>query len=842
MESQSPDINSRPKVSFDKFLSNRRAREEVREKSPNFDSPEEKKDKNLIFKVLDKTVGLSIFMIFFGLPLFFTNLTFQGMAFEKQMYFYFMLLLGLVAWVARGIIAGEMNIRKTPLDIPIVGFWLVCLLSTIFSVDRWHSFLGAFGDPSRSFVSITSIIIAYYLISSNFSQKRLKMILTALISSGALVSLWSAFMFFGSSFLPERFVQSAPISLIGTISGLSAFLSMTVILIVLAILKIAQKNKLGRFFKKVLLTALTLNLILDLFLILAIFNFVHWWALFLGTSVFVTFILAQMMRPKKSWTWLPMALFVVVIILWKIGDISLIKANLPMEVSLGYKASWEVATTAIKNKFLIGSGPATYGYNFSLYRPQDLNQDAFYNLRFYQGSGTVFESLPTIGVVGSFFLAIILLSFLSVELYLICREREKNKLYSLGFVSATAVLLFYVLSARTEGVIYLLLALVGMVSLFAAIKESDSQENYLSLSLKASPKFALALAFIFMVVSTGVAFLFVFLGKLYIADVYAGKAAREISNADDQLTSKASKAIKFYSQEGKYYTQFGEYNMVLANGEALKGEKNRDVQKIQQYLNFSISAARQGSDMMKNDVSSVQSLAQIYENAGLYVPDSINLAIESYKRGIELDPHNPDFYQKIGQLKISMASYKTDDNEKKQLVSEAEDSFKKAVEEKNNYSPGYHQLSLAQEALGEKDAAIDNGRKAVESDPKNPNYVLALARMYQTRGSDDDMKIAEQLYKYAISLDDNDINSHFYAGLFYEKSKKKQEAKTEYNKILSLLKDGNQDLKNQINKMIDNLDNGIENTPQNLGLVNEADNGQDNSQPQNQPSEGQDGQ
>lgn len=831
MENQQIRVNLKQKSILDAFSEGRSGiPQQPRRETGQEDY--ENKDKKMITKILDKIVGFSIFMIFFGIPIFFTGLTLQGIMFEKQLYFYFWLLLGLVSWAAKGVIIGEMNVRRTPLDIPIIGFWAAYLFATFFSVDRWHSFWGAFGDPSRGFMSVTALVIAYYLIFSNFSLKRFKLILGSFIASGLVVSLWTLMVVLNIRIIPAAIAAFSPMSLIGSMTGLGAFLSGIIILITIAILKVSENDGMGKILKGSILTVLIANLILDLFLILTIWNFIPWLALFVGIAVFVVFILARIMRPSGSWTMLPMALFVIIMILRVVGSVNIAKVEMPTEISLGYQSSWTIAKEALKDKFLLGSGPATYGYDTALYRTQELNSNAFYNLHFAQGSSVILEAIPTIGGIGSLFFVLIILSFLSVMIYFICRDKEKNKLYSLGFFSAFAILLANVLVTKGEGTIYLLTALIGIVTLAVTLKESDTEERYLSLSLKASPKFALALAFIFMVVSAGVAFLFVFLGKIYAADIYAGDASRKVyAGREEDSITELGKAINLYSQEGGYYLQAGQYYMALANKEALKGTEKRDVQKIQQFLNYSISAASQGKNMNKNDVASTELLAQIYENAGMYVPDSIGLAVETYKRGLELAPRNPDFYLKIGLLKVNLASSSKDDNQKKQLIGEAKEMFQKSVEQKNNYDPGYFQMSLAQEALSETDKAIESGRKALEINPKNENYVLALARMYQTRGKDDDDKLAEQLYKYVIAQNDSSINGHFYLGIFYEKNKNKQGAKDEYRKVVSLLNESSQDAKKQLEKMVSNVDAGIENTPESLGLIqsNEASN-QDTAQ------------
>ncbi|MDR3558846.1 MAG: hypothetical protein P4L58_00385, partial [Candidatus Pacebacteria bacterium] len=180
----------------------------------------DKKDKKLLVKMLDRVIGLSIFAIFFGVPLYFTGTASQGIIFEKQIYFYFWLLLGLVVWAAKGVITGEMDIRRTSLDIPILGVWLAVGLATIFSVDRWHSFFGAFSDPSRGFMSVTAYIVAFYLILSNFNAKRLKLILWAILTSGGILIVWTTLAILGIKFLPNSLAQYAPLSLSGSVTSL----------------------------------------------------------------------------------------------------------------------------------------------------------------------------------------------------------------------------------------------------------------------------------------------------------------------------------------------------------------------------------------------------------------------------------------------------------------------------------------------------------------------------------------------------------------------------------------------------------------------------------------------
>jgi cytochrome c-type biogenesis protein CcmH/NrfG len=241
-----------------------------------------------------------------------------------------------------------------------------------------------------------------------------------------------------------------------------------------------------------------------------------------------------------------------------------------------------------------------------------------------------------------------------------------------------------------------------------------------------------------------------------------------------------------------------------------------DLEAVKRYLNNSIAASVRGRDLMPKDVLAVESLAQIYENAGLYIPDSLTLAENIYKDAQKLEPHNPNYFVKLGQIKTTQAASEKDETKKKQLIADAKDLFQKSIDEKANFAPGYYYLSLDQEALGDLDGAIESAKKAFGSDQTSINYAFNLGRLYQVRGKGDDNKNAEALFKQILGVNDKEINTHFSLGLLYEKTDKKKEAIDEYKKVIELLPAAQTDVKARIEKMISNIQNGIENTPENL--------------------------
>jgi tetratricopeptide (TPR) repeat protein len=805
------DLDSKPRSPF---THNSEIKESSRESVSKKDGLNDKQAFSV--KIFESVMTVSIAALFFGLPLFFLNLTFQGIAFEKQIYFYFWVLLATISWVTKGIITGEIKIKRTSLDYFIGAFLLAYLISTIFSVDRWHSFFGFFGDPSRGFLSVLACVLAYYFILSNFNKKRLIVALTSIIVSAGIIEFWTVIVLFFSEKLPLWATSHLPASTLGSMSSLGLFLAVMYPLFIVAIYKIVESDK-SKVIKNVAAGFVGLFMILSIVLMWLLSPFVFGGdagtiAILAGTGFFVIFVLSLIVRPAERWSWVVIFGFMAILAILMIGGgEGYLKQRLPVEVSPAYKLSWEVAKNTMKDNFFIGSGAATYGYDFSKYRPQNFNDTQFYNLRFYQGSGLFFEALPTVGFLGTVLLCLIALSYIGTSVYLLAKEKERNKMYSLGILSAAIIFFINAFFGRVDGGILLVGVLITILSLGAIQFESANEGDHLTLSLKASPKYALALAFIFMLVCAGVVYLFVFMSKSLVADMFMRKAVTQSTPSLEGSIATMVKGINLYPNEGRYYTRIGQEFIVLANQEAAKEKDKRNADLIQDYLNKASSLAKQGVDLMPKDVSANESLAQVFENAGMFVDKSIDLTEQYYQQAQSLEPHNPVYFIKLGELKTAKAAASKDDGEKKKLIQEALDFFQKSVDEKRDYAIGYYYISLANETLGNSDQAIDAMQKAIGAERGNMNYIFNLANLLSGRGKGEDYAQAESIYKGIIEKDDAQYNVHLSLGILYERLKKDDAAIAEYKKVLSNLPAGSDDAKSQINKMISNVQNGTGN-------------------------------
>ncbi len=767
-------------------------------------------DRSKVAGAFDAIITTSIAAFFFGLPIFFVGLTSQGIVFEKQMYFYFWLLIGLVAWVSKGVMIGEMRIRRTPIDIPVLIFVAVYGLSTLFSVDRWESFWGSFGDPSRGFLSVLGLALAYYLIASHFTEKRFRLMFGGLVASSVLVVVWSFLAVMDIQFLPESLEAYAPFSLFGTVTTLALFLSAVPALLLASLFGLFREGFSGvKWWKWAVLVILGLSIVLDFFLLLAFSAFVSWTVVIGGIGFLLIYVLAQIVRPAEQLTWIPMVLFVVVLAFLMIDKVDIARSNLPVEVIPKFSFAFDTAKEAVKDAFVLGAGPSNYSYVFSMYRSADYNQNSLFTLRFDQAPGLFMEALSTIGALGTVAYLVLVLSFVSVGVYLLSNGRNRNKLYSIGLWSASVMFFIASFISAYNGAIVLISALLGTLALMTLLWESGTEEEYLDFSFKTSPKFALALAFIFMVVSAGVAFLFVFIGKVFVADLIAGQASRQGVTVEDSAQA-LSRAAEINPQEPQYRIGLGQAYIALANMEASKPAEEGDAEMVAAYIREAIAETEAAYLASPKSVRVAESLGLIYENGALYAPEAFEKALESYEAALALEPNSPVLLVKLGQVKRAMGEREGDETKRNGLLIEARDRFHEAIDKKSNFAIAYYNLAVVQSRLQAYDDALKSLEEAIRLEPSNITYRYSLGSLYQLRKEEGDFGSAKRIYDDLLQVNERLVDVRLALGLLHEEEGDSEAALAEYRKILEYLPEGEQgdNIRTQVETFVAGIESG----------------------------------
>jgi tetratricopeptide (TPR) repeat protein len=786
---------------------------------------------------LDFTIITCLFLIFFLCPLFFTGLVAQGIGFEKMMLFYFLVLLGTVAWIVKAVIKGGVSIKKSLLDLPILGILILLVISTMTSVNPKISLVGDYGNSAKGLMAVITFILFYYLLINNINLKRIKILFWSLVASSSLIIVYSALQLLNIFILPANFTHSINFNPVGALHTLSKFL---IVILPVMVLSTAQIKEINAKIKptwnlslRILLGVVTLGA----FTILAFLNNITFWTVaIIGMAVVLLFLLSKTVKISNNDLAIPITAFFLLVIFLVLGNFNIININVPAETKLPYYVSWNIAKEGVKSDPFFGSGPSTFYYSFSKYRGADYNMTPFWNIRFLNSSGFIFELLSDIGILGT--LAVIIVLAISViycfRVIITVKEREVQPILLSFFASFLMVIIVSLLSPLDNSLI-LVFVLIGGFAVATAVNVSPNKQEDIKLSFRISPRHNLVVAAIFLIISAGIMAMFTWGIKMYIADLYANKSLTALSVGDK--ISNANKAVQFAPYRDVYYVNLSNHFINLINNEA-RESNNQD--KILINLNQAIENAKTAVKIAPEKAANNEFLALLYEKASAYMDGGINLwakSIEdSYGKIIELEPDNPMPYLKIAALNMARGDLESNQNEKNKLYNEAIKNYDIAIAKKSNLAAAYYGKGIVYEKLQDLDNAIEQLKLAVDNSGNNVGYAFELGRLYFNRGTakaeavkspsksaaegenedldveieagqpsktivkrNEDINIANQIFLNIIQVEKNHPNTLYSLALLYRAVGETDNAKAAVKQLLNILDDDKQKerIKNQ---------------------------------------------
>lgn len=152
-------------------------------------------------KGLDDVVYWAMVVFFFLLPLVFFPGTAEIFELPKVTFLRFFVLLILAASALKFYQTGKVDFIRTFLDLPVLLFALVAVLSTIFSINPRLSIAGSY----YRYEGLPTILsyVAVFFAATNFLHKReqIKYLLGGLLFSGTLAAIYGIFQHFGYDFI-----------------------------------------------------------------------------------------------------------------------------------------------------------------------------------------------------------------------------------------------------------------------------------------------------------------------------------------------------------------------------------------------------------------------------------------------------------------------------------------------------------------------------------------------------------------------------------------------------------------------------------------------------------------
>ena len=413
--------------------------------------------------MIDKIIQLLFSLLFFATPLIMTKTTSELFEFNKMLFIYSSTVLIVFFWLLKMINYKKIILKKTPLDIPIVIFFISQLISTVFSIDIHTSIFGYYGRFNGGLLSITCYIILYYALISNFLD--VEKILKSIIASSLVVILWAipghfghdltCLLFTGSfsnscwdnttlAFRPEL----RAFSTLGQPNWLGAYLAVAFFVGIYYLIKTIRTNK------NLILN--TCYLILNFSMILMSRSRSAIGAVIVGLILFVGYYFFFIKSNFKKILVILLVITIIPVFLFKTGE-SKIDKILNFELSiLNYqkkqssspplftnhqplvtnvtesfdirKIVWEGAWKLALRYPLFGTGVETFAYSYNFVRPVAHNLTSEWDYVYNKAHNEYFNYLSTTGFIGltSYILLIFSFLFYSFKI-LIIKNQISNK-------------------------------------------------------------------------------------------------------------------------------------------------------------------------------------------------------------------------------------------------------------------------------------------------------------------------------------------------------------------------------------------------------------------------------
>jgi len=742
----------------------------------------------------DKIAKISIYLFVFLAPLFFLPLTLNSLDFNKQILFLLLIFIALIAWILKILASGKFEINLSFLNVPVLIFLLVYGLSTIFSLSSYGSFWGWPLNISAGFLTLLFSVFLYFLIANLLTKKReIFWLLFVLILSGFLAAIFTISQLFGRFIFPWDFTKSISFNTIGTINSLSLFLA---ILLPLVVVLALMTKRLARFFLFLVAITILVNLVL--------INFGTAWIVLVGeTAVLFIFGILNLKTAGSqivpvSMTLLVVALFFIILRFTLPGF-----PQLPPEISPSQTAEINIAKNSLLNRPAFGTGPGTFVYDYSKFKPKDINQTVFWNIRFGTGASEILDKVITTGILGILSFLFILGSFFWLGFKYL---KEKSSIvkddsaWFLGlgiFSSFFGIFLgqfLYPWNFSLTLIFWLMLS--GLVALDRRKIKAWEMQSASKISVGASLVLVLVLIF-------GIGLLLVGTQK-YFAETKYFSGLKALAQGNSELAIQhLNEAINLNPNLDIYWRDASQLYLVKLN--ELLRQKNLPQETInaqaQDFIVQAINSAKQATDLNPENVANWNIRGFTYWNIIGILPGAEDWALSSYQRAAELEPTNPYIFTEIGRVYISksdLAEQKA--TEKKANLKLASENFEKALSLKSDYAPAHFLQAMIYVREGKTKEAIEKLEGIKQVAPLDAGLAFQLGVIYY---NDNQLGKAKEELERAIRLDENYSNARYFLGLIYDKEGKKREAIFQFEKIEKLNPDNE-----EIKKILFNLRTG----------------------------------
>ncbi|MGH2639717.1 MAG: O-antigen ligase family protein, partial [Rhabdochlamydiaceae bacterium] len=413
------------------------------------------------------------------------------------------------------------------------------------------------------------------------------------------------------------------------------------------------------------------------------------------------------------------------------------ESNFPKEIQLPFVMSWKVSVSAFRDAPFFGTGPASYLFNFTTYKPIEFNTMAFWNFSFDTAYNEYLQILGTLGIFG--FLSLLLFCLvvlvnswrnLAVDTQDAHQDNTHILLPAMAMSGLLSLILFGIHAMTLVSIVVTLFILAILMMSQQSIRERVTE---LSLGIKASTAdnrqfdlFPIIVFIVFVVLTVPVLYK---TATMVAADYYHRQTLVTANTNGSQTYQDLQKAETLNPEVDLYRVDMAQTNFALANAIASKAVagangkqatlSTQDKQTIQTLLAQAINEGQASIALSPRSARNWEVLASIYQNISGVAQNALAFSLSAYGRAIQLDPLNPTLRLNVGGIYYLAKSY-----------SLATRFYTDAANLKPDYANAYYNLAIAYRDSGDLQDALIVANQTVtllQGDKTTTSYKAAVA-------------------------------------------------------------------------------------------------------------------
>jgi O-antigen ligase/Flp pilus assembly protein TadD len=601
-------------------------------------------------------------------------------------------LLWAITWVLRG----KVRITRTPLNIPMLLLLLVVVLSTVVTTTKFPAIFGNFPRVHGSAVAWITYILLYFVTVSNLSKGAyIKGLVYVLYLSGVVVAAISLLSFFGV-YLPFDFAQAANFTPTGSTFST---ISLVLLLVPLPLVSLIAPNR-------YLPTALALPLAIFFSAAVIILGTLPLYAILLVAYILCFFTPKHHNFKKTVPIFLIPVLTTAIVLLTMYLPIPGLAfpqrvADLPKEIQLPLDVSWKISATALRDAPIVGTGPSSYLFNFTEYKPVEFNQLPYWNLMFDTAYNEYLQIIGTLGILGIvtfMLLCVVLVVHAWKKIITAGVTAEHDSLHTIvpGLaISGILSVLVFAVHAST------LVSVVSTFMLFAVLMASQKsireRVTNVSVGTRAAGKkvsFDLLPVILFIVILVGGSVVLFETANTVLADYWHKQALSYASTNGSRTYEYLQKSESLNPYIDLYRVDMAQTNLALANALVVqrgptqsapdRALNNRDKATVQTLITQAINEGKVAASLSPRSSRNWSLLATSYQNVAGVAKNAVTFSLDAYGRAIQRDPFNPVLRMNVGGIYYAAKNYNM-----------AVRFFTDAINLKSDYANAYYNLAIS---------------------------------------------------------------------------------------------------------------------------------------------------